>query len=194
MFDLSGIPPAAHINSVTLTLQLTTGNFNAAETIELHTVQSAWGEGNSSGGSGGGAAPGGPSRRHLVLQPVPQHLVDKPRRRLLDRGQHSLAFNSSQPLGAYTWSGGTLAQDVQAWVNGTTANNGWLLLGNEAVGQTARRFGSRESTTPAARSRWTSPPCRCRRAWSCWAPASLAWCWRSWRLPETSRSEAAGPA
>jgi hypothetical protein len=60
----------------------------------------------------------------------------------------SLAFNSTQPLGAYTWSGGTLVQDVQAWLDGTMANDGWLLLGNEATHGTARRFGTRESTTP----------------------------------------------
>jgi hypothetical protein len=40
--------------------------------------------------------------------------------------------------------------DVQGWVDGTHGNFGWILVG--AVGlQTAKRFDSRENTTPAFR-------------------------------------------
>jgi hypothetical protein len=149
MFDLSGIPAGSQINSVTLTLQLTTGNFNSAETIELHTVLNAWGEGTSSGGSGGGAgAPAVPPDATWFYSEYPSTLWTTPGGDYSPTVSASLAFNPTQPVGAYTWSGGTLAQDVQAWVDGTAANYGWLLLGNESIGQTARRFGSRESPTP----------------------------------------------
>jgi hypothetical protein len=149
MFDLSSIPTGSHINSATLTLQLTTGNFNTAETIELHTVLNAWGEGTSSGGSGGGAgAAAVPPDATWFYSKYSSNSWTAPGGDSSPTVSASLAFNPTQPLGAYTWSGGTLAQDVQAWVDGTAANDGWLLLGNESVGQTARRFGSRESTTP----------------------------------------------
>ncbi len=149
MFDLSSIPAGSHINSVTLTLQLTTGNFNAAETITLHTVTRAWAEGTSGTGNAGGAGSPvvAPDATWFYSQ-YPGTLWNTPGGDFSPNVSGSLAFNSSQPLGAYTWSGGTLAQDVQAWVDGTMPNFGWLLLGNETVGLTARRFGSNDSSTP----------------------------------------------
>src|SRR5204862_27855 len=56
-----------------------------------------------------------------------------------------------------------LVADVQAWVNDAGTNFGWLVQGDEAGIQTARRFDSRETTTPGAAPVLTvtyAPPCR----------------------------------
>ncbi len=43
-----------------------------------------------------------------------------------------------------------MAADVQSWLDDPAANHGWVLIGNEMVTVTAKRFGSRENADPAA--------------------------------------------
>src|SRR5207253_30785 len=51
-FDLSTVPAGSTVNSVTLTLNMSKTK-NGAQTIALHRVQQAWGEGTSKAGTGG---------------------------------------------------------------------------------------------------------------------------------------------
>jgi hypothetical protein len=46
-----------------------------------------------------------------------------------------------------------LVADVQAWVNGTAPNFGWILLGNETPIATAKRFDSSENSNTSFRPR-----------------------------------------
>src|SRR6185369_2213989 len=71
--------------------------------------------------------------------------------------------------GAYTLdSTPELLADVRGWVSDPASNSGWLVHGNEAAAQTARRFVSRETTVPGAAPRLTityTPPA-CRPDWN----------------------------
>jgi hypothetical protein len=53
----------------------------------------------------------------------------------------------------YVWRSESITADVGGWASQTTPNFGWILIGDESVPNTARRFDSRESTTPAFRPR-----------------------------------------
>ncbi len=53
--------------------------------------------------------------------------------------------------GEYTWAGENLVADVQAWLDGTFTEFGWILVGDESTGGTVKRFLSEESTTPGTR-------------------------------------------
>lgn len=53
--------------------------------------------------------------------------------------------------GVYSWRGAALAADVQMWLDDASSNWGWILLGDESVVSTARRFDSRENAIAANR-------------------------------------------
>ena len=49
-------------------------------------------------------------------------------------------------VGSYTWATvPALVSDVQLWLDTPALNYGWVMVGNEATLETAKRFESRES-------------------------------------------------
>jgi hypothetical protein len=53
-------------------------------------------------------------------------------------------------VGSYTWgSTPQMVADVQNWLNNPTNNFGWLVLGNEAVTGSAKRFASNDNPASA---------------------------------------------
>jgi hypothetical protein len=51
---------------------------------------------------------------------------------------------------AYTWdSTASMVSDVQDWLADAASNFGWILLGDESMATTARRFDTREATNSA---------------------------------------------
>jgi hypothetical protein len=55
------------------------------------------------------------------------------------------ASQSVDATGFYSWSGPALVADVQSWLDNPQNNFGWVLIGNESVPQTAKRFDTREN-------------------------------------------------
>jgi hypothetical protein len=53
--------------------------------------------------------------------------------------------------GFYTWKSPELLADVQAWLDGSVENFGWMLFGDEQGLTTAKRFDSRENPDLAVR-------------------------------------------
>ena len=47
----------------------------------------------------------------------------------------------------YSWEGIGMLDDVRAWISGVAENHGWIMLGDESVPKTARRFNSRTNST-----------------------------------------------
>lgn len=136
-FDLSAVPPGATINSATLTVTVTRAPISgrADSQFQLRRVLSPWAEfevtWNSrlnntpwqSPGADGAAdtAPNGSSAVEII-------------------GEGSYTFPSSPALVA----------DVQAWVNDSAHNFGFMLqTQDEGTPETARRFGSSESGVTA---------------------------------------------
>jgi hypothetical protein len=60
----------------------------------------------------------------------------------------------------YTWSGASMAADVQGWLNNPGTNFGWVLVGNETTNLTAYEFNSGEAATggPALTVTYTAVP------------------------------------
>lgn len=145
-FDLSALPPGARIDSARLTLSM---NQTSAgdQTMTLHRVTAAWGEGTSSamGGQGAPATAGDATWLHRFFD---TDLWATP------GGDFEATPSASAVVGAagtYTWTADPMAADVQAWLDDPATNFGWILLGNETANQTSKRFDSREAALESAR-------------------------------------------
>lgn len=144
-FDLSSIPAGATITSVELRLWVTSHPLGVIELhpVAVHRVTSDWGEGTSNSGGAGGigaAATSGDATWDNAIEPSTAWGTPG--------GDFVAAASDTQNVGVTstraTWSGAGLIADVQGWVDQSFANHGWILIGEEVVTRTARRFGSRE--------------------------------------------------
>lgn len=149
-FDLSSIPAGSYIQSVSLTLHCSLSS-GGAQTMGLHRVLADWGESTSiaapPGGLGAPAAPGDATWLHTFSPSSFWSTAG---------GDYSGAVSASAVVNApgmlYVW-GPTpaLTADVQAWVDSATPNFGWMMIGNESLTNTAKRFDSRENVNVAHR-------------------------------------------
>jgi hypothetical protein len=148
-FDVAGsIPAGARITSVKLTLnvKLSAGGDRPAQ-VSLHRVLADWGEGKSSaGGRGAPASEGDATWIHTFY----------PKLRWARPGGDYVAGESAAQtvadVGTYTW--GTtprMVADVQDWLDSPDKSFGWLVLGDETQGATARVFQSLQSEDAEAR-------------------------------------------
>lgn len=149
-FDLSSIPVGAEIMSARVELFMDRTMVGPVG-IGLHPVLADWGEGTSDalGQEGGGAAatPGDATWTHAF---------DGGAAWATDGGDFepgASATTSVGGFGSYAWTGAGLASDVQAWIDGTADNYGWLLLADENVTPGAKRFASREHPDSSIRPR-----------------------------------------
>jgi hypothetical protein len=149
-FSLDSIPAGAVITNVTLTMRMTK-TIGGTYQFDLHRMLADWGEGNSNaGGSGQGtdALPGDATWKYRFFGD-PSSAWENP------GGDFSGAISASTMVGgvgSYSWSGPGLVADVQAWLDGTAPNYGWMLKANfDFLTSTAKRWASRESTTASWR-------------------------------------------
>jgi hypothetical protein len=146
-FNVAGsIPPGSTITSASLSMNMSRTLVNTARTVELHKLLADWGQGTSdaSGQEGMGALAtiNDATWRHRFYNTI---FWTTP------GGDFSGTVSASQSVGAiglYVWSSTQMVADVQSWLDNPATNFGWLVLGNEAVIDTAKRFDSRESTIP----------------------------------------------
>lgn len=153
-FDIAGnIPAGATIDGVSLALTLSR-TISGPQRVGLYPVSSAWGEGASDAtgqeGTGAVAAPGDATWVYSLFDDTLWTLPGG------DFVAASSAEQSVAGLGAYTWgSTPEMIADVQSWLESPTDNYGWMLLGDESQGATAKRFNSREYPTVTSRPRLT---------------------------------------
>ncbi|MGD9724586.1 MAG: DNRLRE domain-containing protein [Pirellulales bacterium] len=153
-FDVaSSVPAGSVVTAVTLTMRDVMG-LNGDPTVELHRVSQDWGEGSSfqNGGMGAAAQTGDATwlyRFFNVADPTSSPAWTTP------GGDFSAAVSASSiisdDLGSgqlFSWTSAQMVVDVQGWLDNPASNFGWLLFGNEAQGQTAKRLNSGESTIP----------------------------------------------
>ena len=157
-FDLSDVPSGATVNSATLRLFMSKTR-TGTQTIAAHRLLADWGEGTSDAdgeeGSGAASTPGDATWVHAFYA----------NQLWVNQGGHLAATPSAATAvtatGFYTWTGTGIAADVQAWVDNPSANFGWILVGNEATAQSAKRFDSRSnpliSQRPALVIEYTAP-------------------------------------
>lgn len=149
-FDFaSAIPAHSRITSVKLTLNLTlsAGGGQPAR-VTLHRLLKDWGEGESTamGGRGAQAAKGDASWIYSVYD------TEKWAHAGGDYITKSSGVQTVSDVGTYTWgSTPQMVADVQSWVDKRKGNFGWLLVGDEIRGATAKVFHSRDSSDEQAR-------------------------------------------
>jgi len=122
---------------------------SGAQTVTLHQLLADWGEGSSLAGGqeGGGAssASGDATWIHRFFNSTTWDSAG---------GDFDSSTSTSQTVsgnGAYSWASTQMVADVQAWVNASSTNFGWLLKGNESSNQTTKRFDSRQNSNASNR-------------------------------------------
>ena len=148
-FDIAGNIPTGSL-VVSATLQLTMSKTIAgSQPVALHRLTADWGEGTSTAvgeeGSGAAATPGDATWIHTFYTST---LWTAPGGDFVVTASATATVGS---VGAYTWSAAGMVSDVQTWLDAPQANYGWLLLGNETTLTTAKRFNTREHSSPTAR-------------------------------------------
>ncbi|MHC4140484.1 MAG: multicopper oxidase domain-containing protein [Planctomycetota bacterium] len=150
-FDVAGsVPAGSTIDAVTLTLNMGRSQRAGAETFTLYRMDSDWGEGTSVAagqeGGGGPATTGDATWIHSFYASSFWTTAG---------GDFSATASASLLVDRkafYTWgSTPEMVADVQGWLNVPANNFGWILIGNEAAIETAKRFDSRENGTAANR-------------------------------------------
>jgi FtsP/CotA-like multicopper oxidase with cupredoxin domain len=149
-FDLSSIPAGSTINSVSLRLYCSRAKQNTSYSISLHRVLADWGEGTShaSGEEGQGATA-------MTNDATWTHRLYPTTTWANPGGDHVSGASASTGVGPngqyFTWTAAGMVADVQSWLDGNSPNFGWLLIGQEGQGRTAKRFDSRQGLDAARR-------------------------------------------
>lgn len=160
-FDLSSIPSDAVIVSATLSLHLTQAA-SGEHLVSAHRVLASWTTGSSdptgNEGTGAAAAPADATWNSRSFGSPAMDWASA-------GGDFASSASGFAPIGTelvrYSISSAGLAADVQAWLADPSANHGWILLGDEAVNQSARRFGSTDGSAefaPTLEVEWTVIP------------------------------------
>lgn len=145
-FDVAGsVPAGATIVSARLTLNMTR-TVSGGQATTLHRVLADWGEGDSIAvgeeGRGAPAATGDATWLHRFFGTDMRWENTGG-----DFAESASATRSVAGFGSYTWGpSAEMTADVQSWLDAPETNFGWIVIGNESIQPTAKRFSSRESS------------------------------------------------
>lgn len=143
----AGIPSGATILDAVLTLHASYTIGGAAD-FSLHRLTTAWGEAGSN-------APGNERDGDQARQSDATWLFSFFDGASWQNPGGDFAPGSSAVVnvagtGSYQWSSSDLIRDVQGWIDNTSSDFGWLLLGDQIPGSLVA-FDSRESSNAAMR-------------------------------------------
>ena len=147
-FDFSSLPAGATITDASLRLNDSAANVAPAD-VGLFRVLQSWGEGASlaTGAQGGGAPsqPGDATWIHRSFSTVFWTNIGG------DFSPVASAVKSVGAPGNYDWSSAGLLADILHFQATPTDNFGWILIGDEAVASSAKRFSTREEPDSSLR-------------------------------------------
>jgi hypothetical protein len=147
-FNVAGaVPSGAMITSASLQLTVSISGPGAAN-VQLHTLQSGWGQGSSGSnlGQGAPATPGDATWKYNFFNTSTW---------VNPGGDFSSTVSGSVAVGttvnaSYTVSSPQMAADVQNWLNSPSTNFGWILLNNESTPGSVRGFYTEDWTGNAS--------------------------------------------
>ncbi len=153
-FDLSSIPDGSIITGATLTMHDVRG-LNGNRIVSLHRALADWGEGASHQDGGMGA----PAEENDATWLYRFYNADDPTsspKWNTPGGDFSPIVSAStvvyQNTGTdeqwFSWSDAGMIADLQFWLDNPLQNFGWLVQGDESMGQTAKRFSGSTSDYP----------------------------------------------
>jgi autotransporter-associated beta strand protein len=159
-FDIAdSIPAGATITAVTLTVDDVRG-LNGNQIVSLSQMYRDWGQGTSyfNGGAGAPASngdatwyytfynAGNPAASPTWTTPGGQPGVDYSAS--ASATSLIIADGASQTFSWSSTASPAMLSDVQQWLDSPATNFGWIMLGNESAGQTAKRFGGEDAVAP----------------------------------------------
>ena len=143
-FDVSAIPAGSTIDAVTLTLHCSRVQSDTAAMVGMHRVSADWGEGSSNAGgqegAGAAATAGDATWSHRLYDTDTWTMSGG------DFEAGASAATAVSATGFYDFTGAGLIADVQAWVDGSAGNFGWIGM-TDAIATDAKRFDSDENNT-----------------------------------------------
>jgi hypothetical protein len=150
-FDVAAVPPGSTVQSVTLELFMSR-TVVGPKSVSLHAVTADWGEGSSDApgqeGAGAPAMPGDATWLHRFFDTElwtteGGDYVASPSATIVVGGVGPYVLGPTPQMVA----------DVQAWIDDPASAFGWILVGDESGGPSAKRFDSRENALPDRRPR-----------------------------------------
>jgi len=145
-FDLNTLPANAVIDTVVLFIDINKVNASAGtDSLNLHVLTADWGEGTSNAPSnegGGTTASTGDATWIHTFSPNSNWATAGG-----DFNASASAGISTNGTGSETFGSTQLTADVQNWLNNPTQNFGWIILGTESPGISARRIGSKDGAS-----------------------------------------------
>ena len=144
-FDVaSAIPAGSIVQSATLELSVSQAS-SGTETVAIHRVLASWGEGASDapGSEGSGVAAQASDATWT------ERFFGGALAWTSAGGDYDATPSATLAVGGpatWAWSSPALAADVQHWLDVPAAAHGWIVLGNETIAGTAKRFESRHGT------------------------------------------------
>jgi hypothetical protein len=143
-FDLAGkIPAGVKITGAQLRLKLGGGSSDPAM-VAVHKALADWGEGASDAGEKQGqGADSTLSDATWIHTFYDTAFWATPGGDFVPTASAEVQVVGN---GAYVWTSEAMLADVQSWIDNPMQNFGWLLLGDEAVSGSAKKFLSRENS------------------------------------------------
>jgi hypothetical protein len=149
VFDVAGsIPAGSKIAAVKLALNMyLTPSATLSARLRLHRLQQDWGEADTVAGGVGTTA--------AKDEATWIYSFSNTRKWAHPGGDYFATASAVQSVsapGSYTWdTTPRLVADVQSWLDSPKRNFGWILIGDEAQGRSAKVFSSREDPDPEKR-------------------------------------------
>jgi hypothetical protein len=145
-FDLSSLPGGAVIDTVVLALNINKVNGAAGtDSLKLHVLNADWGEGTSNApqneGGGTTATAGDATWLHTFSPSSTWANIGG------DFNAVASSAISTSGTGTVFFGGSQLIADVNNWLANPNQNFGWIVIGTEGPGISARRFGSKDGPT-----------------------------------------------
>ncbi len=149
-FDISGaLQPSDSIIDVSLTFEVSKvppGNTN--RTANIHRLSQDWGEGSSNAGGDEGQGTTATNGDATWTQaffggtaPIPWNNAGG------DFDANASGSISVGGTGSYSVTSAQMILDAQDWLTNPGNNFGWIIIGDEAANQTAKRINSRENAS-----------------------------------------------